>query len=68
MSDNPGKLRKYALPSMTVLPGEALAFVGKDARHASALGRLKLNFNPRRGERIFLRDREGRLLSSASVD
>ncbi len=68
LSDNPGKLRKYALPSMTVLPGEALAFVGKDARHASALGKLKLNFNPRRGERIFLRDREGRLLSSASVD
>ena len=67
VSDNPGKPRKYALPDMLLAPGETLQLVGKGVRHARALGKMRLNFNPRWGETVCLRDGEGRMLSSMVV-
>lgn len=68
LSDNPEKPYKFALPARMLQPGEALLFVGRDTRHASALGRIRCNFNPRRGESVLLYGSAWRLLSSAAVE
>ncbi len=69
LSDNPSKPRKFALPSGFLPPGERLFFAGKDARHAAALGRIHLNFNPRLGETVYLYDGAGKqVLTTTPVE
>lgn len=67
LSDNPAKPRQYALPSSTLPPGEKLNFAGKDARHTAALGKIQLNFNPRRGETVILYNTNGQVLTESPV-
>ncbi len=66
LSDNPSKPRKFALPSSSLPSGERLFFAGKDARHAAALGRIQLNFNPRLGETVYLYDGAGKQVLATS--
>lgn len=67
LSDKLDKPKKYPLTSIHFAPGETLNFVGKGSRHADSLLKLKVNFNPRRGETVYLRDKSGEILSSATV-
>ncbi|MDR1778049.1 MAG: CotH kinase family protein [Desulfovibrio sp.] len=67
LSDRADKPRKWPITGITFAPGEVAHFVGKGHRHADALHRLKVNFNPRRGETVYLRDRSGTILSSIVV-
>lgn len=67
LSDSPARPRRYALPDIDLLPGEVAHFAGKDVRHTAALGQWKLNFNPRVGETVSLRNAAGQEMSSAVV-
>ncbi|MDR3357390.1 MAG: CotH kinase family protein [Desulfovibrio sp.] len=67
LSDKPDKPKKWHMAGITFSPGEVVHFVGKSYRHADALLKLKVNFNPRRGETVYLRDKSGAILSSAAV-
>ncbi|WP_291440170.1 CotH kinase family protein, partial [Desulfovibrio sp.] len=68
LSDRLGKPQKYALAGMVFTPGEAVPFVGKGARHISALKKMQVNFKPVQGETIYLRNRDGQILSSIRVE
>ncbi|SFW60355.1 MULTISPECIES: CotH kinase family protein [Desulfovibrio] len=68
LSDRLGKPQKYALTGMVFTPGEAVPFVGKGARHISALKKMQVNFKPVQGETIYLRNRDGQILSSIRVE
>lgn len=67
LSDRLDKPRKYRLKDLTLQPGEFAQFVGKGHRHAKALLRRNVNFNPRKGETVYLRDAAGNILSSIPV-
>ena len=47
-------LWKYALPGLTVLPGESLCFVGKDNNSPGSLGQFVMNFDLKEGETLTL--------------
>lgn len=68
LSDRLGKPQKYALTGMVFTPGEVVPFVGKGARHISALKKMQVNFKPVQGETIYLRNRDGQILSSILVE
>ena len=67
MSDRLAKPRKYDLSGFVFGPGEAIPFVGKGARHVSALKKMQVNFRASQGETLYLRDGMGRILSSVVV-
>ncbi len=68
LSDRLGKPQKYELSGMVFNPGEVVPFVGKGARHISALKKMQVNFKPVQGETIYLRNRDGQILSSITVE
>lgn len=68
LSDRLGKPQKYELSGVVFNPGEAVPFVGKGARHISALKKMQVNFKPVQGETIYLRNRDGQILSSITVE
>lgn len=47
-------LYKYALPAMTMQPGETKRFYGKDCMDLEGLGEIGLNFNLKKGETVTL--------------
>lgn len=53
LSDNEDCYR-YALPPMTIQPGETKRFYGKDCMDSEGLGEIGLNFNLKRNETITL--------------
>jgi hypothetical protein len=67
LSDKPDKPKKRSMDGITFSPGEVVNFVGKSYRHTDALLKLEVNFNPRRGETVYLRDKSGEILSSIVV-
>ncbi|MDR2056276.1 MAG: CotH kinase family protein [Desulfovibrio sp.] len=67
LSDKLDKPRKWPMAGIDFAPGELLDFVGKGYRHPDALLKLKVNFNPRRGETVYLRDKSGAIMSSIAV-
>jgi hypothetical protein len=67
LSDNPGKPKKWSMAGITFSPREVVNFVSKSYRHTGALWKLKVNFNPRRGETVYLRDKSGAIMSSIAV-
>ncbi len=67
VSDRLAKPRKYDLSGIVFGPGETIPFVGKGARHVSALKKMQVNFRPSQGETLYLRDGTGRILSSVVV-
>jgi hypothetical protein len=67
LSDKADKPKKWPMSGITFAPGEVVDFVGKGYRHADALLKLKVNFNPRRGETVYLRDKSGTIHSSMTV-
>lgn len=68
LSDRLGRPQKYELSGMVFDPGEAVPFVGKGARHISALKKMQVNFKPAQGETIYLRNSDGQILSSITVE
>ena len=63
LSDNIGNLKKWKFPAnFRVYPGSVLEFVGKNSTSLDALLKIKLNFNPRKGEVIFLSNEDGEIL------
>lgn len=45
---------KYAIPAMTIQPGESRRFYGKDCMDAEGLGQIGMNFNLKRDEIVTL--------------
>lgn len=53
LSDN-GDCYQYALPAMTLQPGESRRFYGKDCLDNEGLGQIALNFNLKQNETVTL--------------
>ncbi len=67
LSDRLDRPRKFSVKDLVLQPGERVRFVGKKHHHAKALLQRNVNFNPRRGETVYLRDGSGNILSSVRV-
>lgn len=67
LSDNRKNLKKWRFPKLSILPKTNWEFVGKDYYNPNALLKIQLNFNPRRGEIVFLSDEEGNILDYIAI-
>lgn len=67
LSDNPGKLDKWAFPVATIEPGDSLLLVGRNNRKIYALGRISYDFGIKTGETIFLSRANREVISFATV-
>lgn len=67
LSDNPGKLDKWAFPTTTINPGESLLLVGKNNRKSYALKRISYDFGIKTGETIFLSKANREIISFVTV-
>ena len=62
LSDNVNELKKWQFPDLNVGVGKTWEFVGKNVTAYDALLKIKLNFNPREDEMIFLSNDKGEIL------
>jgi len=62
LSDNGNDLKKWRFPNLNIRPKATWNFVGKNATAYDALLKIELNFNPRKGEIIFLSNADGEVL------
>ena len=62
LSDDIRDLRRWRFPALSISPGSAWEFVGRDSSSLDALLKIGLNFNPRHGEIVFLSDEDGTIL------
>lgn len=67
LSDKLHNPKKWAIPDFAVAPGNRLDFVGQSYRSTDAMLKVKLNFNPRSGEVIFLSNEAGDILDALQV-
>jgi len=67
LSDNPGKLDKWAFPTTTIEPGGSLLLVGKNNRKSYALKRISYDFGIKTGETIFLSRANREIISFVTV-
>lgn len=67
LSDKPHKLKKWRIPDFTVAPEGKIDFVGQSYRSTDAILKVQLNFNPRRGEVVYLSDERGKVLDYTIV-
>ncbi len=67
LSDNPGKLDKWAFPTTIIEPGESLLLVGKNNRKSYALKRISYDFGIKTGETIFLSRANREIISFVTV-
>ena len=62
LSDNVNELKKWKFPDLNIGINKKWDFVGKNVTAYDALLKVKLNFNPRVGEMIFLSNEQGKVL------
>lgn len=62
LSDDAHNLKKWEFPILNIKPDGVWDFVGENATSYDALLKVKLNFNPREGETIFLSNESGEVL------
>ena len=62
LSDNVNELQKWEFPDLNIGANIKWDFVGKNVTAYDSLLKIKLNFNPREGEMIFLSDDKGEVL------
>ena len=68
LSDNKNELKKWAFPDSEIGPGGSWAFAGRSSTALDALLKIGLNFNPRRGEVVFLSNEAGEVLDYVVVE
>lgn len=64
LSDKIYEPNKFAVPEITTSPGGSIDFVGQSYRSTGAMLKVKLSFNPRQNEVIYLFDGSGKILDT----
>ena len=67
LSNNINNLQRWELPGFNISPEVTWRFVSRDSRAIDTLFDIRLNFNPRRGEVIYLSDSYGNILDQITV-
>jgi len=67
LSDNLRNLKKWQFPNINIPPGGKWELVGRDSLIVDSLLKIGLNFNPRRGEVIYLSNEDGDILDYIGV-
>ncbi|MDR0219909.1 MAG: CotH kinase family protein, partial [Lachnospiraceae bacterium] len=67
LSDDIDNLKKWQFPDLNIRPGIVWEFVGQSSLSYDSLLKIGLNFNPRRGEVVFLSNEEGVVLDYMAV-
>lgn len=67
LSDKASQLDRWQIPSVSIKAESELTIVCKNNNDSSALQKLVTNFNLKTGETVYLTNREGEIISKASV-
>ena len=62
LSDNIENLKKWQFPDLNIRSGATWEFVGRNSTSLDALLKIRLSFNPRHGEVVFLSNADGEIL------
>ena len=67
LSDDLNNLQKWMFPILNISSGSVWEFAGKSSTSIDTLFKIGLNFNPRRGEVVFLSDENGAILDYKAI-
>jgi len=59
---------RWALPDARIEPGETIEFAGRGSRDSGDTHKIKMGFNARHGQRLFLCDENGTVITSILVE
>ncbi len=67
LTDNEEILNKWAIPTISIKPGEVLTIVCKNNKDSSSLLKVQTNFNLKTGEPLILSDASGKIIAKTVI-